>query len=410
MPIQFRKLPSSVSIEDPPLEFGKFENMHFELMEVKQKLKAGLPLISIAPKPQNILKYTPPVREAPLNSQLADVFDDDDPRISSRDRVNRLRAPPEIEHKELESIVSPGAYNIPDNPRPPTLKLGKEEVSSDESEGLSSDDEDFSALMSLKAGTGASAASVTTSELLKPSKPAATARNVNIENFQSILEDHAEDVANGSDNEVDGDSEDDDESEKEIDTRTPEQIESDKREELEWKFKMLRRKYKDVEVPNFDEHSSVLVMEKTYKSTLKEVYLDNVSKSYKKYLIAAFFGFEFACCTFLNIDMKGFAKSQLSSMKTYDRLLIELGEKSYDRWEEFDIPVEAKLIGLVLFNACLFILVKKSGNGEMAGFLMSVIGDESTIEDMKPPSFASSNETSNGSEKRKMRGPSVQFD
>lgn len=405
MPIQFRKLSPSVSLEDPPLEFGKFENMHFELMEVKQKLKTGLPLINPTPKPQNILKYVPPVREVSSRSPIADVFDDDDPRIATRPRRSRLRAPPELEHKELESIVSQGAYKIPEDPQRPLLKEGKEEISS-EGEGMSSEDEDYSALMSLKAGAGAG-----TSDLLKPSKPAATARSVNIENFQSILEDHAEDVANGSDSDgnEDDDSEADDDVE-EVDNRSPEQIEADKREELEWKFKMLRRKYKDVDLPNFDEHSSVLVMEKTYKSTLKEVYLDNVSKSYKKYLIAAFFGFEFACCTFLNIDMKGFAKSQLSSMKTYDRLLIELGEKSYDRWEEFDVPVEAKLIGLVLFNACLFILVKKSGNGEMAGFLMSVIGDESSIEDMKPPSNTASETSSDSSEKRKMRGPSVQFD
>ncbi len=44
-------------------------------------------------------------------------------------------------------------------------------------------------------------------------------------------------------------------------------------------------------------------------------------------------------------------------MNTYDRLLIELGEKSYVD-EESQWPVELRLVGLIFMNTAAFIMIQ----------------------------------------------------
>jgi hypothetical protein len=101
--------------------------------------------------------------------------------------------------------------------------------------------------------------------------------------------------------------------------------------------------------------------------------------------------------------MNGFTQQQCVSIHTYEKLLIELGEKSYvpsgSKW-----PVEVRLLFLIIMNAAFFIIskiiLKKTGSNLMG-----------MINNMNATSTTSSNVTSNPLlKKRKMKGPSINLD
>jgi hypothetical protein len=95
--------------------------------------------------------------------------------------------------------------------------------------------------------------------------------------------------------------------------------------------------------------------------------------------------------------MQGFTQQQILSMNSYEKLLIELGEKSYvptgSKW-----PIELRLLFLIIMNAAFFIvskmIMKKTGAN-----LMNMINGMNT-----------SSPGSSAPRKRKMRGPNINLD
>ncbi len=136
--------------------------------------------------------------------------------------------------------------------------------------------------------------------------------------------------------------------------------EEDAKRELKLKFDILRRSYPNsahIIPDHYTIHSDLHEMQKTYDMTVKTVSIDANTNNYKKYLIGAFSVVEFVMGNFLGFDMQGFTQQQIIQMGSYERLLIELGEKSYvptgSKW-----PVEVRLAGVVLMNAGFFVLGK----------------------------------------------------
>ena len=143
----------------------------------------------------------------------------------------------------------------------------------------------------------------------------------------------------------------------------------DKKRELMFKFELLKKAYPNSSIPEFTIHSEYLTMQKAYDDNVRRLSLDSTVENYKQYLIYGFMLAEFVLGNFLKFDMQGFTQQQIISMSSYEKLLIELGEKSYvpegSKW-----PVELRLVFMIIINAAFFIvsrmIMKKTGANLMS--------------------------------------------
>jgi len=175
--------------------------------------------------------------------------------------------------------------------------------------------------------------------------------------------------------------------------------EEDKKRELLFKFELLKKSYKNTgEIPEFNVHSDYEEMKRAYDHSVRKLSLETSVENYKTYLIGGFMLIEYIFGNWFNFEMQGFTQQQILSMNSYEKLLIELGEKSYvpegKQW-----PVEVRLLFLIIINAAVFIvskmILKKTGSNLMNMFnsMNTANVPQATNEPPKP--------------KRKMRGPNI---
>jgi len=177
--------------------------------------------------------------------------------------------------------------------------------------------------------------------------------------------------------------------------------EEDKKRELIFKFKTLKKAYPESvsDIPEYTIHTDYKTMKSSYDECVRNLSLDSSVKGYKMYMVFGFMGIEYVFGSMLGFDMQGFCQHQVMNMHSYERLLIELGEKSYvptgSSW-----PVELRLLGLILMNACIFILgrmmLKKTGVALTDMFTNISAPKPSQNVPQKP--------------KRKMKGPDINID
>ena len=179
----------------------------------------------------------------------------------------------------------------------------------------------------------------------------------------------------------------------EVDVLTEQDTEDAKREYL-FKFDLLRKSYKTATIPEFSIHSDYNTMKKTYETTLRMLTLDQTVDDYKRYMSMAFGGIEFVLGSVFNFDIAGYSTQQQLNMASYERMLVELGEKSYVPTGS-KYPVEVRLLFMIVINTAFFlvtkIVMKKSG------LVMNPI-PQSQSQDTSPPQNIP---------KRKMRGPTI---
>lgn len=162
--------------------------------------------------------------------------------------------------------------------------------------------------------------------------------------------------------------------------------EEDQKRELIFKFGLLEKTYPFGNIPKFTVHSNLTYMQKSYDDIVRKLSLDSTVDSYKTYLIYAFMGCEFFAGHVMGLDMQGFTQQQIISMQSYEKLLIELGEKSYFSTTKF--PVEVRLIMMVVINAAFFVfsrmLLKKTGS-DIIKLFNNVQSQSTSYKKMKQP-------------------------
>lgn len=178
----------------------------------------------------------------------------------------------------------------------------------------------------------------------------------------------------------------------------------DIKRELLFKFELLRKSYPQATIPEYSVHTEYKVMLSSYEDCVRRLSLDSSVESYKQYLIYAFMGLEFLLGKFMKLDMEGFTQQQILSMSSYEKLLIELGEKSYVP-EGSEWSVEVRLLGLVLMNTAFFV-VSKMIMAKTSVNLMNMMNG--MTESFKPKTDEASSD--GNAPKRKMRGPDIDLD
>jgi hypothetical protein len=169
-----------------------------------------------------------------------------------------------------------------------------------------------------------------------------------------------------------------------------------KKREILFKFDLLKKSYPFSNIQDFSIHSDLQSMEVAYNDCVRRLSLDSSVEEYKKFLIGGFMVVEYVFGNFLGLEMQGFTQQQIISMNSYEKLLIELGEKSYvpkgSNWS-----VEVRLVFMIIINAAVFlvskIIMKKTGANLMG-----------MMNNMNNPAGSSSS----AEKKKKMKGPDLQ--
>lgn len=402
--LKVNKVPRPDPLKDVPISFPPLQNLHLELLEVKDKLKPGLPLIP---------KGVPPKQPLTTVTQPKPIHQPTQPKP-----VHQPPAP------QIATAPSPKTSAEPKDAVPePKKKSEKKSKVAD-------------------ATAAAVAAAVAATTVGKKKKTVETFKQEEAKKIPAVEDEGEKEMLlelGDSDDEDDDDdddeegllvSEDEDEDEEstpqgveavegdaapvaqepeEFDIYaglSPEEREIKEREEYIWRFRLLKKSYgknASIPIPEYNEHSDLAMMKTSYERTIRELYLDDAIETYRTYLIGGWVVMEYLCTEWLQINLSGFTIQQIKMMHKYERMLIELGEKSYTRWG-MNLPVEARLVGMILFQAAIFYLgkiISEKYGTNIADIFKGFTG--------QPPSAepATVEEVVDTPPEKKMRGPSM---
>jgi hypothetical protein len=352
------KKPRDDSLQDKPISFPKLENLHLDMMENKKKLKKTLPLIVVKPqadqaKPdaKKAVLYPQAIISGAAGAVAGAVAALATKKTKTKEKFEKGKTPPPVENPDeeelLEGLGEKEEENLLDD-------LGEENLLDDLGENAEKEIE---------------------------------------------KEDEEEEEKEGASKGVEEEEDDP------YAGLSPEDRERQEKEEYIWRFKILKKKYKTrKDIADYNEHDDLFTMKQTYERTLREIQLEDNCESYRMYLIGGFMLMEFVSNNWLGVDLTGFTAQQMTMMQKYDRMLIELGEKSYNRWGS-NLPVEVRLIGFIILQAGIFYLgkiISEKGGGTMTDIFKMFTGTTPA-----PANSVEEKPQDPDAPKKKMRGPSV---
>jgi hypothetical protein len=189
-------------------------------------------------------------------------------------------------------------------------------------------------------------------------------------------------------------------------TTKTEDAEMMKKRDYLFKFKILKKQYKDTQIPDFSEYTPLDTLQREYDNIVRQLALESTVENYKRYLQIGFFIVEFVLLNIFKFtDIQGFATQQLLGMNQYEQLLYQIGEKSYmskSKW-----PPEVKLLGLVIVNTVIFIggkMLLRATGANIANIL------NPQKETSKPTSASASSSDQGPKKTGKMRGPTIDIE
>tara|TARA_B110000285_G_scaffold52212_1_gene59396 strand:+ start:3030 stop:4310 length:1281 start_codon:yes stop_codon:yes gene_type:complete len=191
--------------------------------------------------------------------------------------------------------------------------------------------------------------------------------------------------------------------------------EEEEKREMLFKFEMLKKSYPGANIrQDFTVKSDLNTIKTAYEMSVRRLSMDTTVEKYKSYLMAGFMATEYAFGHFLGLDMQGYTQQQILQMTQYEKLLIELGEKSYVPDGVSKFPVEVRLLFLVLMNAAIFVgskmLMAKTGANllNMVNSMNSFSnGPQQMPQQMPMGGNPGGMGMGMGMGKRKMRGPTI---
>lgn len=180
-----------------------------------------------------------------------------------------------------------------------------------------------------------------------------------------------------------------------------------KKEKLLDKFEKLRLSYaKDqATIPEFNEDSDYYTMKRSYKRIKKRLHRNAAISNNQMYLIFLFIIIEWAFTSYLGMDIKGYAKDQTVKIDQYNKLMIELGEKSYITFGG-RLPVEVRIVGIAVFNALIMFMLRK------VNITPANIQETFNIKTEKPTTIKPLDEIQpvrENEQKNRMKGPSIRY-
>ncbi len=181
----------------------------------------------------------------------------------------------------------------------------------------------------------------------------------------------------------------------------------EEKRELLFKFDMLRKSYPGANIrQDFTIKSDLEDIKTAYEMNVRRLSMDSTVEKYKSYLMAGFMATEYAFGHFLGLDMQGYTQQQILQMNSYEKLLIEIGEKSYVPDGVSKFPVEVRLLFLVIMNAAIFIgskmLMAKTGAN-----ILNMVNSMNNFKSAPPMPSPQPQPRTATFGKRKMRGPTI---
>lgn len=137
---------------------------------------------------------------------------------------------------------------------------------------------------------------------------------------------------------------------------------------------IMKKMYPKDDIPVFNEYSDLKEVREVFDRQVKSREIDDFVETWSERSRMAFMAIEIVSRKFLGMDdlMKGYAKSQISEIGQYQRLLYEMGMKK-NEGSGSKFSVEIRFAMLLAFNAGAF-AIKAWFIRELGDFVISSIG------------------------------------